>query len=465
MWRKQIISGALIFFLIVVILLAWQWKSYRMSAGNPDEENPTRGARLKIEIEQSDTALLVKQTWENINNKVYSIKLPKWGTSYAIETGGKSETIGNNSLEVDENGITISYRIPLSPESPSLWLEDWTVELEGLEDLPVELGISQKRDRTGSWAAGGKRTMDEQMDFVHYTTFELTDGPSALYWIPGELPYREFDRFAIFGNDSFSADGLLVPELSTPGKTCIPNIVFSSNGDAKTGRGLLVLPRDTDPRTIDQRWLEAALRDTWMIGDHDTGLAGLIASLGTGIAPGESPYDNMYQEITSQLRGEEIKDFVRKALSASVSGRKDLDLLLGAVKGLDTDFFQKGGKGPLLFFEEKPVSILGRQIGDTKIFIIGKSRYYPLEKLMNSLGYECERISSDEIYIHNGRDSIRFYSGKDIFIYNEEKYGVFSEDREPAVRILDGNFFVSEDFLIRLFHLQVSEYEDRIVFL
>ena len=153
----------------------------------------------------------------------------------------------------------------------------------------------------------------------------------------------------------------------------------------------------------------------------------MLASLETGVTPTEEVALKIYQELKTKLSEEEIDTFIQSVYERKqpIQSLKELDYLLGDIKGLQTDFFENNSTSftELYFYLEKPIVINELEIADQLVYYSFDHYYLPLKLVVEQYGYSYKQISNDELYITNRTDTYRFYRNKQIFYLMKRNTG------------------------------------------
>lgn len=165
--HKTISLFIIILSLIIIILIALQWTKLREGTNQDDHLS----VKQQIDIVHDSGKLKIKQTFQNLKNDTYLLKLPEAGVNFTFShMEFWDET--NKSITVRDNTLTVEYEINTNPDSQAFLLENWMVQMNGVEIANTIVKISELKNMSGSWAAGAPMTYHEGLDQLQYYVFE-----------------------------------------------------------------------------------------------------------------------------------------------------------------------------------------------------------------------------------------------------------------------------------------------------
>ncbi|WAA13707.1 hypothetical protein [Fervidibacillus halotolerans] len=466
MAKRNLFSIFIIALLLTTVLLIWQWNDYQMKAKKGNGTEPIASATQQIEITHSKGKLTIVQRIENLEMGNYHLRYPD-GENFICESGGKRIDCSKEMM-VEENEIQFTYEIHMNPDYHFFMLDDGFVKLENVSVDHTEVHMSEMMDLDSIWIAGADMKTDQKMEFVHYYLFEKEGEGFSLYWQRDPLTKTQQDGYTVYGNRDFQWGKNLVQKFFNDNQNrIIPNIVFTDIDAIYSSKDLLVVPETIDENKLQRLWINEYFSEGIFQSEKENEwLAEVLTGLFFQI-PINGKAEEMYEQLVANLNEEEINRFFEKINTVETSGVKGLDERLSEVKQWKTDFFtlnknQSNPLEPLYFYMEKPIFVGEEQLIDKKVYVVRSTHYYPVKEIVQSLGYTYEPLSDHEILVSNKKDVFRFYDGKNIFILNEEQYGLYGDHLEEPLTKIHGEWYIQEDLLIRLFSVQVIEYESKI---
>ncbi|MDF2039584.1 stalk domain-containing protein [Cytobacillus oceanisediminis] len=463
MWKASlfiflILSG------IISGMLFWQWQAYSEhaialeSSGAITQEITveTRLKELKITqkihglIEQEEYRLVIPDT------------LFKWkcknGTGEACDSADKNPFTFFSS----DDQMTFEYAVPINERNKALLLTDWFVKIPGKKAEGLSITISDSFKREGSWAAGIRLKARKKLDHIDYYYFEGKGNVPILYWQQKPLLKKAINNAEVYSED-IQAASFNFKKLNEIGDFPFLTIIFTDQYPEYKDENILITSPRTKVAQVEKNIITMLFQrkfsedsQTWVI---DVFTAGLL-----DMKPSSSKGSAVLQELQGELTEDELKAFLMKVIKVNSLNAEKLDKLLSDVKGLNTHFFTMNTKSdapfvPLYFQKEKKLLVSGAEKASIDLIYRDGKRLLPLAATMKALGYEIKILSGEEtMLLSKGNNSYRFYLNKNVFIYNEEDYGLL----ENPLTNQNGTVFMEIQWFKSLFGVTAEEREGEI---
>ncbi|UII57294.1 hypothetical protein LS684_07600 [Cytobacillus spongiae] len=473
MWRAS--------FLILLILtsfaggmLFWQWNAY-------SEENDPNGELLEkvpqiITVESTAGGLSITQTISNLTvGKEYRILSSEGVATWqcineeGVSCSSKDE---NPNTFLAENGkITLTYSIPLKNQSRAFLLNDWTLSLPDVVISQTTYEIVDKSRRDGGWVVGAPLKGYEKFNLIDFYVFEGDGQGASLYWqpVPIEkqkgpkgLEYYSFPNSAIQWTEHFH----VISQMNDPLRL---NIVITDQYKASHGKGIIITGQNTDASVIERKIVSVYFTDKFSeLPIEEKWIIDVLTSMATGQKSKSDKGSKLIAELNSKLTKVEVATFLEQIhQERDLLDIKKLNEFLENIKGKKTHFFTLNKNEatkfiPLYFFESKLLTTNDETDthGSIDIIIKDNKRIYPFNETLTSLGFEVKVLSDQAtLLLTKGNNSYRFYLNKNIFIYNEEDYGLL----ENPLEIINEKIYMEERWLESLFSISISETEDKVL--
>ncbi|GLB61201.1 copper amine oxidase N-terminal domain-containing protein [Cytobacillus sp. NCCP-133] len=465
MWRTfffifLILSG------IITGLVVWQWKAYSEQTGEIERH---LSISQQIDVESLKSELKITQTISGLlPNKEYRLIIPdtlfQWKCKSGEGAACDSADDDPYTFFTNENKMVFTYVLPKEKKQKALLLNDWTVSIHGVEIEDSSIMVSDSIQREGVWAAGFPLRAKKELEVIDYYIFEGQGGTPSLYWQQAPLIKTAKNRFEFYSSNPLAPDLDAGNPVSLGGSSEI-TVVLTDEYQQSNGKGILIAETATKKEELNKMLLNQSLMQK--IGDHPDIEIWLIEAFAAhlmGKRAGTAKGIMVQNELLNELGKDELLSFYQNMNTENTLSTEKLDKLLGNIKGHSTRFFTMNIRYddsffPLFFEGGKKVIIFGiEQTGVRLIYKNGK-RLLPLKEVMEAMGYEVKVLSGDEmLLLAKGKNSYRFYFNKNVFIYNEEDYGLL----ENPLTILNGTAYIEIQWLKSLFGITVEEGDQKI---
>jgi hypothetical protein len=466
MWKGLFLSF-LALGTVISAMLFWQWNAYSKQS-EPSEVKETAQQELTIETKQDQ--LLVTQTIKGLSQgKEYRTarteKQFRWECP-GIEGKGCSSSDEDPSTFISEDGsLTFEYIIPVGASPAAFLLTDWTTMVPDVQIDDTLTVIVDSSRRSGTWAAGGRPEGYKQGELIDYYVFEREGDAPAVFWQAEKLNTLE-----AAGNVTFLSaekeNGLAIDAEKAEKIADLPFLTLIQTGSYKeaAGSGLMIINPGADQNELMAKILSHALKEKFSgTPSGETWLLELAASAALSQEPDSEKAKSLLAGLKEVLGEEGMELFYSYVKNSDSLNAEQLDRFLVSELGKETRYFtlnkdEKAPYIPFYFADERKIDVDGTVSGLEAIGLDGKT-YFPFIKTAGLLGFKAEKVSAKEILLQGaGNNSYRFYLDKNIFIYNEEDYGLLEN---PLVTV-GSELFMDRHWLEAIFKIKVTEEEHRI---
>jgi hypothetical protein len=467
MWKGLFLSF-LVLGAVISAMMFWQWNAYSKQSESSETKET---ARQELTIETKQDQLFVTQTIKGLSagkeyRTVKTEKLFRW-ECLGIEGKGCSSSDEDPSTFISEDGsLTFEYTIPVKASPAPFLLTDWTTILPDVQMADTLTVIVDSSRRSGGWAAGGRPEGYKQGELIDYYVFERDGGAPAVFWQPDKLnTLASADNFILLS--SAGKETALTLEAEKVKKVAdlpfLTLIQTDSYKEAEAG-GLMIIHSDAGQDELMVKILSNALHEKFSgTPAGETWLLDIAASAALAKEPSSEKAKKILAGLKKVLGEEGMEEFFSWIKSSDTFSAELLDRFLGSKLGRETGYFslnkdEKAPYIPFYFTDKRKIEAYGTESGIKAIGFEGKT-YFPFIQTAGLLGYKAEKVSGKEIFLKGaGNNSYRFYLDKNIFIYNEEDYGLLEN---PLVTV-GSELFMDRHWLEALFKVKVAEEENMI---
>lgn len=450
-------------------LLFWQWDAYSKEMEQP-ADRVLASQMISIKTE-TDTLVITQKLSGFTENKEIPFTLPSEVITWKclLEDGSECERQEESvtSIKPDNKGnIQIQFILPIKENEKAFLKNQWLASFSNVQvtDTKVELIDSTKRN--GTWVMGIPLIGNKKLDLIDYYVFEGQLANPSLYWQADSLLQEEVDsKLMIYSeqNDNFGQTFTSLQQISNrPHVT----VVITNQLQEGNGNGMIITRPDIKPEMLEKKLLHSLLKikfdnlpieQSWLVDLH----ASLLLNSESQI----SKSNQIIQELKLKLTEEELESYLQTFLSEeNVYTPQKLDEILVRVMGKPTIFFENNKNEdanlvPLYFLEKRNISIKGKIPKDLHIIYLGDQKLFPFVETLSSLGFQVKALSDNEtLLLTKGLNSYRFYVNQNIFIYNEEDYGLLEN---PLTKI-NNTIYINYQWLTSLFNIQIDEDENTV---
>lgn len=461
-------SGRVIFLILSLTLIAiiyWQWTDFTGKSTHSEIID----VEHQIEISHIKDRLLISQTFFNVRGQEIPVHYPESATNF--KCGLEQNIDCPEFINAKNKNIHFHYEIPFDPTQNSSVLQDWYVKFDNMNIKETTINISVDNELTGEWVTSAPLIYNEEMENVHYFSFESKDNMNfPLIWSKESLTYATIDgKVFIYSQGEVNGNQFSYFKNFThlTNKT-FPTLILTDNVPFESVPNVVVAGVNDRLDQIELQWTKQFLMDNYWSGkEEDRWIIDLLAAYMTDTEPDESLYPH-WVELKSNLTDSEKKQWFALILQGDRHiDAKVLDEYLGTIKNLETNFFEKcesdlGSAVDMYFTLDKPIVIHGEKQHNEYAIVKDQHVYFPFEQIVTEFGFDFKQISDSEFYLTNGVDVYRFYRNRDIFIKNEEQYGFFAKESIEPILDFDGEIYVSEKVFTDILDIKILKLPEEI---
>ncbi|MFE8703655.1 stalk domain-containing protein [Cytobacillus sp. FJAT-54145] len=451
-------------------MLFWQWHAYSEQNDEVPIEQIEQAEQL-LTVQSSINQLEITQTIEGLNStKEYRFTIPGEATQWSClkEDGSNcdSKDENPNSFLAESGKLRFVLTIPLKGNNSSFLYHDWFVVLPEVSVTNTMIEIVDSAKREGSWVTGLPLKGFNKLDYIDYYVFEGQRTEASLFWQSTPLTLKRQNTISYFigeshGEVNYSFEAL--KELTNPPQL---SIVLTNEYPDTNGKGLIITKPD-----VELNVLERKIVHTYMSGKfeklplEEQWLLDVFTSLFINKESKAQKGMQLINELKEKLSEEELKRYMQAIIQEDQPiNTQKLDELLGTMSGKRTYFFTINKNEstqfiPLYYFDNRKVFVESNLKEDVEIVYMDGKTLFPFVETLTALGFEVKVLSDQEtLLLSKGNNSYRFYLNQNIFIYNEEDYGLL----ENPLNSLNGKIYMDHHWLKSIFHISISEQQDKI---
>lgn len=460
MWKASLLIFLILSGVISGMLL-WQWQAYSERAIALES---SEAITQEITVETHLKELKITQKLYGLKaRKEYRLDIPdtlyKWncksGTGKACDSADESTY---TFFSADDRMI-FEYTVPINEKKKAFLLTDWFVKVHGIKAEGLSISISDSFKREGSWAAGIMLKAQKKLDHIDYYYFEGYGNVPSLYWQKEPLL-----KTALNNADAYTADiraaSLDFKKLNDIGNFPFMSIILTHRYPEYTDETILIASPHIKVDQLEKKLIALQFYRKFSDDSPDWIIDAFTAGL-LDLKPGSTKGSIALKELQGELTEHELKEFLITVFQVDSLNAEKLDKLLGNAKGLHTQFFTMNIKNeaplvPLYFQEEKKLLVSGAEKASINLVYRDGKIFLPFTAAMQALGYEVKILSGEEtMLVSKGNNSYRFYLNKNVFIYNEEDYGLLMN---PLTR-QNGTVWMEIQWFKALFGVAAEERE------
>ncbi|WP_057769608.1 stalk domain-containing protein [Cytobacillus dafuensis] len=463
MW-KSIILVLIAMTTFIGGMLLWQWKAY--SKQNNLNNESTERAIQEITVHSNEKELQISQKIIGLTSgKEYKVSKPDslfhWSCK---DKEGKACDSGDenpNTFKANQNQLVFEYTIPVQTNGSAFLLNEWVTNIPDLAITSSSIEIIDKARRGGTWIAGAPIKGYKEMDLIDYYYFDGIGIPSSLYWQPKPIQKKqsEMEKVFLYGSQGLENMNHFQEIKSLKGFPFV-SVVFTDQYHEENGKGIMIVSPNTNEDELKQKlinyYFEKKFKD---ISKDQYWIIDVFTSYTINEAAKTTKGKAILEELGNKLSEEELNSFFKKASECSeMLTLKQLDHYLSELKGWKSKFFISNGERtdsiiPLYFYDFRKVIVSGKEEKGIEVVIDQEKRLFPFVQTMEALGYDVQVLSDKEtIFLAKGRNSYRFFLNQNIFIYNEEDYGLL----ESPLLNINGNIYMNKEWIETLFKVNIE---------
>ncbi|WP_313804160.1 stalk domain-containing protein [Cytobacillus sp.] len=466
MWR----TTSLLFVALTIAIggmLSMQWKAY--SKQDSHIVDHFEKAIQVLTIQSSGKDLLISQRITGLSKeKEYKVIIPNQLFHWTcVKDNGdlcESKDEDPQTFLPDDSTLVFQYTIPIQKEDASFFLSEWTTKIPEVMIKTTNIEVIDTFRRKGTWVAGAPLKGLKELDLIDYYLFTGVGDAPSLYWQPSSLHKdQESNQIAYYSEQLGEKNGLQFEELENLKGFPFLSVVFTDQFIEQSSKGILITSpnlkeEDLKRKLINQyyetKFKEMLNEDKWLLDVFTSYTAKLEPETEKGMA--------ILKELHKKLSAEEMRKLFNRVNneSADITAAK-LDGFIYDLKGLQTRFFSLNKSeprsfSPFYYYDSRKIIINEKEKSEIEAIYKENSLLYPFLETLTGLGFEVTMLPDDDaILVIKDNNSYRFYLNRNIFIYNEEDYGLL----ENPLTNLNGKYYISKQWLQQLFKVSIDEGE------
>lgn len=465
MWR----TASLLFVALTIAIggmLSMQWKAY--SKQDSKIEGHSEKAIQELTIQSSEKDLHISQRITGLSKeKEYKVTIPNqlFHWTCVKDNGDLCESKDDNpqTFLPDKNTLVFQYTIPIQKEDASFFLTEWTTGIPEVTIKTTDIEIIDTFRRKGTWIAGAPLKGLKELDLIDYYFFTgIGDAPS-LYWQPSSLhKNQESNQIAYFSEQVGEKNGVQFEEMKNLKGFPYLSVVFTDQFNEQSSKGILITSPDNKEdikRKLINQYYETKFKE---ILNEDKWLLDVFTSYTAKLEPETEKGSAILKELNKKLSAEEMEHLFNRVNNelTEITAAK-LDGFIYDLKGLSTRFFTLNKSDsvsftPFYYYDSRRIIINEKEKSDIEAIYKENTILYPFLETIRGMGFEVTMLPDQEaILVIKDNNSYRFYLNRNIFIYNEEDYGLL----ENPLTNLNGKYYISKEWLEQLFKVSIDERE------
>lgn len=415
---------------IISAMVLWQWHTYSDRA-NALESSEAITQEITVETQLKELKITQK-LYGLMARKEYKLDIPgtlyKWNCKNGNGKPCDSADESPYTFFSSDGQMIFEYTVPINERSKAFILTDWFVKIPGLKAESLSISISDSIKREGSWAAGIRLKAKKKLDHIDYYFFEGSGNIPSLYWQAEPLLMT-----ATKNTDAYTADrraaSLEFKKLNEIEEFPFMSIILTDLYPEYMDKNILIASPHIKAGKLEKKLIALRLQRKFE-GDTPAWIIDALTAGYLDIKPDSEKGRIALTELQGELSEAELKDFLINIFHAESLNAEKLDKLLGKAKGLHTPFFTMNNLSgatlvPLYFQDEKKLLVSGAEKASINLLYRDGTIFLPFAESMHALGYQVKILSGEEtMLVSKENNSYRFYLNKNVFIYNEEDYGL-----------------------------------------
>lgn len=469
MWRISFLTLIILIFLIWG-MLSWQWGTY-VEQNNSSNKELNEKAYQHISIETIPNQLQITQSIYGFTpGKTYTFLVPDlildWNCVKDDGTACNSEKDDPFSIIAEDSAISLKYSIKLPNDHSPFLFHDWTAAVQDVQITETRMELIDLSKREGTWVAGIPLKAHKKLNYIDYYVFVGGESNASIFWQPEPLFEKVFQNIHIYSlHENISVPIHSFESLRLLPKIPISSIVLSDQLPEEAGQGLLVLNPEISMRDMERKMIyQYFLNNFFDLSTEEMWIVDVLTSMAVGGNSNTKKGNELIQELKENLQPEEWTQYISTIIHAESLSAQKLDELLSLLKGKDTNYFslnrnQNKQLVPLYYIDSRDLLINDNVLKDQHAILVEDEMFFPFIETMRALSFKINTLGTHEIILTNkDYNTYRFYADQNIFIYNEEDYGLL----ENPLTIIDGKVYIKDEWLDSLFQVDVFEEKKQI---
>lgn len=468
MWK----TSFTIFFLLMFVvggILFWQWDAYSKQTDSAPKGKMLENVEQQVIVESRKNSIQITQTLFGLTSgKEYRVSIPEHIKNWTCinEDGSECDSQDENPFSfISENGyLTLKFLLPMDKSSNAKLYKNW---IASFPDVVISNSLIEIVDykREGSWVSGLPLKGYRELDIINYYVFEGELAKASLYWQSDKLNLiKDLDYIAYYSEKATNDLNNLfntVNDHIDPSTLGPFSVVFTDQFKETSGQGMIIAKPTIKKSTLERKIVYASLENRFeTLPKEEKWIIDAFASLTIGKSSKFPKGNELIAALQKNLTDEELLSFTKLIWKEpTLIHSKKLDKYLGEIKGMGTHFFtlnksEKTKFISLYFYDLRNVMVQEKIQKNMNVVYRENQKLFPFLETMGKLGFDVQVLSDEEtLLLNKGNNRYRFYLNQNIFIYNEEDYGLL----ENPLLNLNGIIFMEEKWLQKLFNVSVEE--------
>lgn len=453
MKRQMILIVMLL--LLIGSTLFYQWKVYSL-----DDDNVAIPANQVIDIQHAEGNFQITQEIEALPNQLFKLKIPDKLNDIQCDYGNNDIcSVKDPQIEVKEEKIIFTYTITAPKQKPkSFLLQDWLIQLEGVDVQSHTIQLSEFDWIEGSWVGNTRKVTRKEMDLLDYYYLEGIESYVTLYWQQKPLHNVEVHGDVVLYANKTNKSMEKVNYESFSGE---PLYLILTDQHKEINKDRLWI-RQSRGKMIDlhQQVVMIDLIHTFSFKPEEEWLSEVLAAMIIDEPPRDSKAKKMYTELSQYLSKQQVEKWTQTLRSFKQKQLKseDLDLMLSDILNGEIRFFTRNSVkdkpfSPLLRADSRKVLFNGEDRGEINVLQQNDQWLIDAIPLLKALNFRVELTEQHTIQADRGKIHYRFYPEKRFFDLNEQRYGI---DKAP-LQIYQEMIMMEIPFIPTLFNVDIEQ--------
>ncbi|MFC7784487.1 MULTISPECIES: hypothetical protein [unclassified Rossellomorea] len=455
--KRILFTFGLLMVLISFSILFFQWMGFTTESA---EESGAVKVNQSYSITHTGDEFIVTQTIHFLSSipERISIEWPDHARDFLCVNDRGEDCFTKedgefllSNLYDDLQEITITYTFEQPLNAEVMLVKDWHPTLSSVFTINTDIQITEKSFRTGKWITGYKSASHKKMKYIDYYSFSGGSEPSALYWTEETMLEKKSSTVRMLYDTTVIKDIGMASLSSFEG---FVTVIMTNK--IKPYQSPYLIVRNTAEEELLDDVKGGLLYQQYASTDEEVWLKEFIVGIILKKQPHTSNSAWAYKELIEGLTSSQLDAFKRRIegeKTKSVDALK-LDMILGAVTGFESTFFNESAKGrknvPMVLKNDHPVFI-NKKSHNLSYISYKQKELIQFPQAVRALGLDIKEIQPNVFFTSINGNTFRFYVNEDYFIYNEENYGLLTK----PVQTVGGSIYMDVHWFEKLFNVKV----------
>lgn len=463
--KTLIVISAL--FLMISGIIYWQWRAFHSEESV--KHNVSHKIRQHVTVETYPDGLQITQIIQNLpGGKEYRLNPPAMVTKWSCVTDeGKpcrSDDQDPATFKPQAGELRVQFYIPFNDRKKSFLLSDWLMKVKNTDIFWIELEIVDSTRKTGTWVASLPFKGNKQLRYINYYFFAGNGKNPALYWQQRRLYRTVKNKYLSYYTENPAEKPAC--DLKNEGRYPYPvymAIIHSKEHPAWESLGMHISSQGPTLQTFRDAWLNDYFSSKLVLQSKaDAWLVEVFSALAEGKDVASPKGKFIMKQLKEKLNQSERHSLLKNVLKKKQLDVKELDRLLGNLKGLDTRFFSNNrGENqryiPLAFYDRRPVSVNQKFTAGLHPLTQGDTLFFPFAETVRHLGFHVH-VKQGQVLLQKKGSQITFYLHENRFNKNGQEYGLLA----TPFKEYDGKRYINQSGLQAIFNVHLFETKSNI---